>query len=172
MDDLVTTRDTARKQLSPELRLKIMRSIRSENTRPERLLLAAVRLAAPGLRIVSHARRFAGRPDLYIPSLRLAFFVDGCFFHGCSRHCRIPRNNREYWMTKIEGNVTRDRRVRRALRSEGISVWVFWEHSCHPKSLLHLARRISRIVKRVESRRDAEHSDRRDSRHPFFRHNS
>jgi len=26
----------------------------------------------------------------------LALFVDGCFWHGCPDHCRMPSSNREY----------------------------------------------------------------------------
>jgi DNA mismatch endonuclease, patch repair protein len=31
-------------------------------------------------------RRFKVRPDFVFPKLRLAVFVDGCFWHGCPRH--------------------------------------------------------------------------------------
>src|ERR1051325_8730822 len=102
------------RHLSPSLRLRIMRSIRSQNTRPELLLYAAARQAFTGLKIVRHATDLPGRPDLYLPGLRLALFCDGCLFHGCRKHCRIPTNNREYWIQKIRRNRSRDRRVRAA----------------------------------------------------------
>lgn len=31
------------------------------------------------------------RPDLSFPRLRVAVFVDGCFWHYCEEHTHIPR---------------------------------------------------------------------------------
>ena len=68
-----------------------------------------------------------GKPDFVFPEYGVAVFVDGCFWHGCPRHGNIPKNNREFWRNKIEGNKKRDRRVSRKLRSEGWLVCRIWE---------------------------------------------
>ena len=46
-----------------------------------------------------------GKPDFAFRQHRVAIFVDGCFWHGCPRHCRFPASNRAYWLKKIAGNM-------------------------------------------------------------------
>ena len=50
-----------------------------------------------GLRFRVHVRSLPGRPDIVFTRARLAVFVDGCFWHGCSEHGTLPKNNREWW---------------------------------------------------------------------------
>lgn len=66
--------------------------------------------------------------DIAFPDRRVAIFVDGCFWHGCSEHRNIPRNNYEWWKAKIEGNRRRDRDTDERLRSAGWTVLRYWEH--------------------------------------------
>jgi DNA mismatch endonuclease (patch repair protein) len=56
-------------------------------------------------------------------------FVDGCFWHGCLRHLRMPRDNRPYWKRKIARNVNRDRASTRRLKGAGWRVLRAWEHA-------------------------------------------
>src|SRR5271155_146484 len=60
-----------------------------------------------------------GRPDFVFARLRLSVFVDGCFWHGCRLHGRVPTSNRQYWFNKLIRNKTRDRKVTRKLRRSG-----------------------------------------------------
>src|SRR4051812_38087009 len=69
-----------------------------------------------------------GRPDFVFPKLRLAIFVDGCFWHCCPGHSNLPVNNRAFWKAKLEGNRRRDRLVVRTLRASGWRVMRIWEH--------------------------------------------
>jgi len=69
-----------------------------------------------------------GNPDFVFAQAKIAVFVDGCFWHGCPNHCRMPKTNREYWENKIEKNKRRDRKVTRVLRSEDWNVIRIWEH--------------------------------------------
>ena len=69
----------------------------------------------------------SGRPDFVFPHRKIVVFADGCFWHGCPRHFRMPTTNREYWSKKISGNRSRDRRVSRRLRRSGWAVWRLWE---------------------------------------------
>ena len=71
---------------------------------------------------------FAVRPDFVFPKLRLAVFVDGCFWHGCPLHATGPRTNSEFWRKKLAGNKARDRLVTRRLRQAGWNVVRIWEH--------------------------------------------
>lgn len=50
-----------------------------------------------------------GKPDFTFVRQRVVIFVDGCFWHGCARHLRMPQSNQAYWEKKIFGNVIRDR---------------------------------------------------------------
>lgn len=70
-----------------------------------------------------------GHPDFVFTGRRVAIFVDGCFWHGCPKCYREPRQNRPYWKEKIARNIARDRKVSRQLRLLGWSVLRFWEHS-------------------------------------------
>lgn len=63
-----------------------------------------------------------------IAGLRLAVFVDGCFWHGCPVHATWPKTNAEFWRAKIEKNRVRDRDTNRRLREEGWTVVRVWEH--------------------------------------------
>ena len=69
-----------------------------------------------------------GRPDFLFRRNRLAIFVDGCFWHGCPRHCKIPAGNRVFWQKKFTANKARDRLVNQTLRSKGWHVMRIWEH--------------------------------------------
>ncbi|MCE2404592.1 MAG: very short patch repair endonuclease [Dehalococcoidia bacterium] len=90
-----------------------MRSNKSRDTKPE--VEARRLLHRRGLRFrKSFAIEFAGARstiDVAFPRLRLAVFIDGCFWHSCPEHGHIPRSNVAYWSSKLTGNVERDRKV-------------------------------------------------------------
>jgi len=54
--------------------------------------------------------------------------VDGCFWHGCPIHAIQPKQNAEFWRTKIARNQARDRLVTRTLRARGWCVIRLWQH--------------------------------------------
>lgn len=68
------------------------------------------------------------RPDVVFTRRRLAVFLDGCFWHGCPEHCRLPASNREYWTVKIGRNRERDARISATLEAAGWHVVRAWEH--------------------------------------------
>ncbi len=71
---------------------------------------------------------FRVRPDFVFPKLKVAVFVDGCFWHGCPKHATWPAHNRAFWQRKLTGNKARDRLVTRTLRRQGWRVLRIWEH--------------------------------------------
>lgn len=113
---------------SPEKRSEIMARIRSAGMRPEGRLGELLRKMLPGEEILERPEHLPGKPDFYLPRLRLAVFADGCFFHGCPKHLRMPASRRPYWERKIRRNAERDRMTRQRLRRMGISVTRVWEH--------------------------------------------
>ena len=80
------------------------------------------------IRFKGNVRSLPGTPDLVISGLKLAIFVNGCFWHGCPRCYTAPKHNRAWWNRKISNNRRRDRRVTRQLRDLGYSVIHLWEH--------------------------------------------
>ncbi|WP_083199237.1 DNA mismatch endonuclease Vsr [Rhizobium sp. AC44/96] len=66
--------------------------------------------------------------DIALPKLRIAVFLDGCFWHGCDIHPPSVKKNTAFWMEKIERNRARDRRVREHLAEIGWTILRFWEH--------------------------------------------
>ncbi len=106
-----------------------MQAIRSRDTRPE--LLLRRELHQRGLRY-----RVATRPvptlrrtaDVVFTRWRVAVFVDGCFWHACPVHSRMPTVNEHYWSPKLARNVARDAETTSALTAAGWTVLRFWEH--------------------------------------------
>jgi DNA mismatch endonuclease (patch repair protein) len=74
-------------------------------------------------------KRFRVVPDFVFPKLKLAVFVDGCFWHGCRWHGAQPANNRAFWQKKLAANKARDRLVTQLLRRRGWRVVRIWEHA-------------------------------------------
>jgi len=100
-----------------------------------------------GLHGVTGWRRKApvfGKPDFVFPTLRLAVFVDGCFWHACPVHATQPKTNAEFWQTKIARNQARDKLVTRTLRRAGWRVLRIWEHELTRKHAKRLASRLRR----------------------------
>ena len=68
-----------------------------------------------------------GTPDFCWKRERVALFVDGCFWHGCPRCKKIPKNYGSYWPGRIAKNKKHDAVVTRTLRSEDWRVVRVWE---------------------------------------------
>ncbi|MFC1430116.1 very short patch repair endonuclease [Streptacidiphilus sp. N1-3] len=102
---------------------------RSRDTAPELALRSLVHAA--GLRYRVAAKPLPGMrrtADMVFRPVRLAVFVDGCFWHGCPEHFVPPKTNPDYWDTKIGRNVQRDRDTDARLAEAGWLVLRFWEH--------------------------------------------
>lgn len=134
--------------LTREQRARNMAAIRSSGTSPERRLAVALKTLFPRRRIVERSRELPGRPDFYLPGLRLAIFADGCFWHCCPEHGRVPGDNRDYWGPKLARNAARDREAVTALRRLGIRPVRLWEHELRIKTIGAGIRRVSRAAQR------------------------
>lgn len=69
-----------------------------------------------------------GKPDFVFPKVGAAVFLDGCFWHGCSKCCPPPATNKSYWKEKLDRNRARDHKVTKVLRQQGWIVIRIWEH--------------------------------------------
>lgn len=108
---------------------RVMRGNRSRDTRPELALRSAVH--ARGLRYRVAIRPVPGlrrTADLVFPGSKVAVFLDGCFWHGCTDHYRPSKQNQEFWATKVEANRERDRQTDELLAEAGWTVIRVWEH--------------------------------------------
>ncbi|MDD5370449.1 MAG: very short patch repair endonuclease [Anaerolineaceae bacterium] len=133
--------------LSPEDRIRTMRSVKSQKTSPERRLRGML----TGLRVKGwkvNPKEIIGKPDFAFPDLKVAIFVDGCFWHGCPTCQRpLPETNREYWVKKIENNKLRDKHNTLVLESADWIVLRIWEHQLKRKSnLLIITQEIRRVL--------------------------
>ena len=105
-------------------RSKVMRAIRSKNTRPEIRLRKALWTAGFRFRIQFGPEKI----DIAFPKEKMAIFVDGCFWHSCPIHSHIPKSNLDYWAPKLRKNVERDVEKNNRLCLQGWRVIRFWEH--------------------------------------------
>jgi len=112
--------------LTPEQRRKNMRAIKASDTKAEVLL--AKSLFRKGYRYRKNNKSVFGKPDLTFKKIKLAVFVDGEFWHGKDWETRKEniKSNREYWIPKIEKNISRDKIVNAELIKEGWTVLRFW----------------------------------------------
>ncbi|MCH8804457.1 MAG: very short patch repair endonuclease [Planctomycetes bacterium] len=119
-----------------------MSRVRSRGNNTTELRLASL-LRHSGLSGWRRHQPLPGRPDFVWPKLRVAVFVDGCFWHGhnCGKNIS-PKTNAAAWQTKISGNKARDRRVTRLLRDRGWLVLRIWE--------CRLSRQHTRCIRRIE----------------------
>ncbi|MBI1839631.1 MAG: very short patch repair endonuclease [Verrucomicrobia bacterium] len=114
--------------LTSNERSRVMAAVRSRGNQSTELRLVSL-LRAHGVRGWRRHPRLAEHPDFVFPRERLAILVDGCFWHGCPWHCRLPRTRALYWRRKIRRNKARDRIVSKALSKKGWRVLRVWEHS-------------------------------------------
>ncbi|MCX5382228.1 very short patch repair endonuclease [Streptomyces sp. NBC_00083] len=66
--------------------------------------------------------------DIAFGRAKIAVFMDGCFWHGCPQHATHPKANAEWWRTKLDKNMARDRETSEHLIAAGWTVLRFWEH--------------------------------------------
>lgn len=121
-------------KISREQRSRNMAAIRSRGNRTTEAELASLlrKNRITGWRM--HQKGICGSPDFLFAKTKLAVFADGCFWHGCGKHCIMPKSNKDYWRKKIARNKTRDRAVNALLRKKGWKIIRIWEHDLkkHP----------------------------------------
>jgi DNA mismatch endonuclease (patch repair protein) len=133
-----------------------MSRVRSKDTKPE--LIVRRQLWARGYRYRLHRRDLPGRPDLAFVSLRIAVFIDGDMWHGNAWKVRekpslasLFPTNTEWWVSKIERNMERDRQVTADLEAAGWTVARFWESEVLADAE-RVVRTITRLVDAARSR--------------------
>ena len=106
---------------SKSKRSEVMSRIRGKGNEKTEVRLARL-MRAEKIRGWRRHLPIPGRPDFTFRKQKVAVFVDGCFWHGCPRCFRPPKQNKAFWEAKIEGNRKRDRSVNGRLRRLGWKV--------------------------------------------------
>lgn len=126
-------------------RSEMMQRVKSKDTSPEKSLRSALHRA--GLRFRLHRKAEKASIDICFPKAKVAVFVDGCFWHCCPEHFRMPKTNLGYWGPKLARNVERDGEQTKRLVEAGWTVIRVWEHECHNGDLGYTVFCIERMVK-------------------------
>ncbi|MGI5180146.1 very short patch repair endonuclease [Dactylosporangium sp. CA-152071] len=128
---------------SPGVR-KSMQANTGRDTAPELALRRAVH--ALGLRYyvnrrpIKSVRRTA---DLLFPRVRVAVFLDGCFWHGCPQHHTVAKTNAAFWAEKVATNRRRDLDTNERLIQAGWTVVRVWEHEPAAQAAARIAATVS-----------------------------
>ena len=113
--------------LTKEQRYKNMAANKSKGTKLE--LLFGKLLWNAGVRYRKNDRSVVGKPDFVIKGAKIAIFCDGEFWHGRNWDIRKydHKSNCDFWYSKIEHNIERDKEVNAELQKQGWKVFRFWE---------------------------------------------
>lgn len=114
-------------KITKETRSKIMKAIKSKNTKIEEK--TAKELWKRGIRFRRNVNNLFGKPDIAIKKYKIVIFIDSCFWHYCPDHGHFPKSNNGYWDAKIKRNIERDKTVVDFYNSNGWNVLRIWEHS-------------------------------------------
>lgn len=119
--------------LSKEQRKKCMSKIKGKNTKPE--ILVRCFLFSHGFRFRLHRKDLPGNPDIVLPKYKTAIFINGCFWHGHTdcKYATIPKTNHEFWLSKISGNIQRDKSNYAKLFALKWKVIEIWQCELKPK---------------------------------------
>ena len=117
-----------------------MSQIKGKDTKPE--VVVRKYLFSKGLRYRKNYNKLPGHPDIVLPKYKTVVFINGCFWHGhpgC-KYAKLPQTNTEFWETKINSNIDRDKAQHRMIEEMGWRVIVVW--TCELKG--------SNTIKRLE----------------------
>lgn len=105
-----------------------MSKIRGKDTKIEIVLRKA--LWERGYRYRKNYKQLAGSPDIVLTKYKIAIFCDSEFFHGKDWEVLKPKlekgTNPDYWVSKIQKNIERDREKDQKLLFDDWTVIHFW----------------------------------------------
>ena len=112
-----------------------MSQIRSKNTKPEVLIRKF--LFANGFRYRIHVKTLPGNPDIVLPKYKTVVFINGCFWHGHTgcKYYVVPKTRTEFWLNKIQKNISNDSINHYKLQQQGYNIIIIWECEVKNKSI-------------------------------------
>lgn len=108
-------------------RSRVMATVLGQGNRSTEICLLAA-LRSHGIKGWRRHYRITGKPDFAFPRVKVAVFLDGCFWHGCPKCSRIPASNTAFWSAKFARTAERDAAQTKELKRRGWKVLRFWEH--------------------------------------------
>jgi DNA mismatch endonuclease (patch repair protein) len=110
-----------------------MSNIKSKDTSVEIMLRKA--LWHEGIRYRKNFKTLPGKPDIAITKYKIVIFCDGELWHGKDwiQKKTTFKTNRDYWVSKIEGNIARDMATEKKLEKMGWVVLRFWGREIEKK---------------------------------------
>ena len=111
---------------SSEKRSSIMRSVKSSGNKSTEMKLISY-FHENGIKGWRRHYAAIGHPDFVFLQLRIAIFVDGCFWHGHDCRNTQPEQNSDYWSKKRERNMRHDAVITERYQSRGWTVIRIWE---------------------------------------------
>jgi DNA mismatch endonuclease (patch repair protein) len=112
-------------KLTKKQRSELMSKIKSKKTKPE----IAIHNVLKGNKIGHKMNpKMVGNPDVVIKEVGIVIFINGCFWHGCKKHFRLPKTNIEFWNKKIKRNIERQKESIKELKKFGYKSVIIWEH--------------------------------------------
>lgn len=105
---------------------KRMKALSHKKSKVESVLAKA--LWHKGYHYRLNYKQLPGTPDIALTKYRIAIFVDGEFWHGkdFDKNKEKLKNNKAYWIEKIEENIQRDIRNDHLLRQMDWTPLHFW----------------------------------------------
>lgn len=136
-------------------RSRNMAKIKSRDTKIE--VQSRKWLYSRNIRYRKNSRSIVGTPDISIKKLKIAIFINGCFWHGHScKGNKIPKTNAAFWRQKIQRNVERDSRVIETLTDLGWTVIIIWECELKKKNFENKMEEVLSIISRERDKRKRE----------------
>lgn len=88
---------------------------------------------------------------MVFPRVKVAVFIDGCFWHGCAEHGTAAKANANFWEAKIARNRARDADTSRQLADAGWTVIRVWEHDDPADAAIRVARLVRQALAMTRS---------------------
>lgn len=121
-----------------EQRRRNMQAVKCKDSKIE--LLLRKELWRRGLRYQKNSNKVIGKPDIVFLGKKVAVFCDSEFWHGYDWQNKKNeiKSNQDFWISKIEKNILRDKEVNDVLSRKGWIVLRFWGKELQ-KNLNHCA---------------------------------
>ncbi|MBQ7624910.1 MAG: DNA mismatch endonuclease Vsr [Clostridia bacterium] len=134
---------------TPEQRRRNMQAVKNKDSKIECMLRDELRKR--GLRYRKNVKTVFGHPDIAFIGKKVAVFVDSEFWHGYDWENRKKdfKSHQEFWIPKIERNMSRDVEVNEKLKSDGWTVIRFWGKEIK-KNIIQCADIVEKAVKENE----------------------
>ena len=129
-----------------EQRRKNMQAVKNKDSKIEVILRKE--LWKRGLRYQKNSKKVFGKPDIVFIGKKVAVFCDSEFWHGhdWERRKHDFKSRQDFWIPKIERNMSRDKEVTEKLESEGWIVLRFWGNKIK-KDVIECADIIEKAIK-------------------------